>query len=171
MKERMTAEEYRREIANNAALLVSDMVNKDKIDDKSYRLSSSEKKIDSTTKERPAKYRNSKCEYNGMKFDSAGELRRWKELELMQKAGRIQALQRQVRFTVFEGSTYQLSIHWIPDFLYRLEGPVQKMVVEDFKSPLTAKKPDFRIKVKLFKKMYSNYLVYISTDKGIREWK
>ena len=106
-----------------------------------------------------------------MKFDSEGELKRWQELELMQEAGKIRGLQRQVNFTVFEGSSYRMSIHWIPDFLYQLETPGYKMCVEDFKSPMTAKKPDFRIKVKLFKKMYPDYLVYISTKKGVNEWK
>lgn len=45
-----------------------------------------------------SKYRNVRCEVRGEKFDSKAEARRWQELQLLEKAGKIDALQRQVRF-------------------------------------------------------------------------
>lgn len=44
------------------------------------------------------KYGNENVEYEGMIFDSKRELKRWKELVLLQKAGKIRDLERQVKF-------------------------------------------------------------------------
>lgn len=44
------------------------------------------------------KYGNENVEYEGMSFDSKRELKRWKELVLLQKAGKIRDLERQVKF-------------------------------------------------------------------------
>jgi hypothetical protein len=46
MKDRYTSEEYRRMIDDNDVSVVSDLINKEKIDMKSYKLSSNVKKID-----------------------------------------------------------------------------------------------------------------------------
>jgi len=158
-------------IAKYSIAMRSNRVNNERISIDQYKLLLSGKKIDSSENKGQAKYRNVKVEYQGMKFDSEGEMNRWCELLILQRDGKITDLQRQVRITVFEGSTYQLSIHWIPDFCYTINAPDGKKCVEDFKSPITAKKPDFRIKVKLFKKLHPNFLVYISTKKGVVEWK
>jgi len=45
-----------------------------------------------------SKLRNKRCTYNGMNFDSEKELKHWKNLELLQKAGKISDLKRQVNF-------------------------------------------------------------------------
>ena len=44
------------------------------------------------------KYGNENVEYEGMSFASKRELKRWKELVLLQKAGKIRDLERQVKF-------------------------------------------------------------------------
>lgn len=43
------------------------------------------------------KWRNQPCEVDGVRFDSKGEARRWEELRLLQLAGEISELRRQVR--------------------------------------------------------------------------
>lgn len=47
-----------------------------------------------------AKYRSAKTNINGIIFDSKKEARRWVELCMMQKAGLIQGLERQVKFVL-----------------------------------------------------------------------
>ena len=44
------------------------------------------------------KYGNENVEYEGMRFDSKRELKRWTELLLLQEAGAIRDLKRQVKF-------------------------------------------------------------------------
>lgn len=46
------------------------------------------------------KYRNRKVTVNGIEFDSAKEARRFCELSLLEKAGAITELQRQVKFVL-----------------------------------------------------------------------
>ncbi len=46
------------------------------------------------------KYKNNKCVVDGIVFDSRREARRYKELMLMQAAGKISRLQRQVKFVL-----------------------------------------------------------------------
>ena len=47
-----------------------------------------------------AKYRNKKIEIDGIVFDSKKEAKRWQELKLLQAAGMIRDLQRQVKFVL-----------------------------------------------------------------------
>lgn len=94
---------------------------------------------------RPPKYRNRKVVVDGLSFDSAKESRRWSELCLLQRAGRISNLSRQVRLPLRVND--KLVCTFIPDFTYTdAEG---QAVVEDVKSPATRKLPAYRIKVKL----------------------
>lgn len=48
----------------------------------------------------PNKYYNKKCFYGDMQFDSKKELNRFLELDLLQRAGEISNLQRQVEFVL-----------------------------------------------------------------------
>ena len=41
------------------------------------------------------KYKNNRVTVDGITFDSAGEARRWAELQLLQRAGKIGGLMRQ----------------------------------------------------------------------------
>ena len=95
------------------------------------------------------KYRNRKTVVGGVTFDSAKEARRWSELCLLEKAGDIQNLQRQVRFPFTING--KLICTLVADFTYDRDGV---KVVEDTKSPATRKLPVFRIKSKLLKSLY-----------------
>lgn len=92
------------------------------------------------------KYRNTKVVVDGLSFDSLKESRRWSELSLLQRAGHISDLSRQVRIPLKVNG--QLVCTFIPDFTY-VEADQQ--VIEDTKSPITRKHPVYRIKVKLLK--------------------
>ena len=101
------------------------------------------------------KYRNVKITINGHKFDSKGEAARWFELVMLQKAGKISDLKRQVPFTLLDafkdsdGKTVR-AVKIVVDFGYTENGGE---VVEDFKSPAT-RTPVFRLKKKLFQHRY-----------------
>lgn len=69
-------------------------------------------------------------------FDSRGECRRYDALRLLEKAGKIRNLTRQVRHDLFVKG---LKIGtYVPDFEYEeLQDGVWNLVSEDFKSPAT----------------------------------
>lgn len=88
-----------------------------------------------------SKYRNVRCEVNGEKFDSKAEARRWQELKLLEKAGKVDALQRQVRFQLdapgpkYVGTCERVG-HYVADFDYwDLERDCR--VTEDVKGMIT----------------------------------
>lgn len=97
-------------------------------------------------KSKRSKYGNKKVIFNGLKFDSRGELQRYLFLVDCQAQGLISDLQRQVRIPLIAGD--QLVCHYIADFEYKKNGEV---VTEDYKGILTY---SFRIKAKLFKSFY-----------------
>ena len=78
------------------------------------------------------KYGNKRCEYNGMKFDSQAELRHWKNLELLEKAGKIRGLSRQIPF-LFEYGGNKIG-KYVADYCY-FEN--DQPVVSDCKGKLT----------------------------------
>lgn len=83
-----------------------------------------------------SKYGNRKTELDGMLFDSRKEAARWCELKLMERAGLISDLQRQVKFelipNIYEGKkVVQRSASYIADFVYQRGG---EQIVEDTKS-------------------------------------
>ena len=68
------------------------------------------------------KYRNKKTQVDMYVFDSIAESKRYKELALLQKAGKIQNLELQPKFLLQEsfkknGKTYR-KIEYIADFMY-----------------------------------------------------
>ena len=99
----------------------------------------------------------------GYVFDSKKEYRRWQELRLMEKAGQIQNLQRQVKYILIPAQyeryerysqktgkrlqdgvrCIEREVGYISDFVYEKAG---KTVVEDTKGFRTA---DYKIKRKL----------------------
>lgn len=109
-----------------------------------------------------AKYGNKKCTYNGMTFDSRKEMKRYIELEILERAGKIKGLRRQVPFTLIP-SQYEYyerygkngkrlkdgkrcienSVKYIADFVYERGG---EMIVEDTKGKRT---PDYILKRKM----------------------
>lgn len=95
-----------------------------------------------------SKYNSRKITKDGITFDSVKEYRRWCELSLLERAGTIQNLQRQVKFELIpsqriDGKVIERPCTYIADFVYTENG---KMVVEDTKGFRTT---DYIIKRKL----------------------
>jgi hypothetical protein len=75
-----------------------------------------------------SKYHNRRVVVDGIAFDSQREADRWGELKLMQEAGLIQDLRRQVRFPIVVNE--QKICVYVADFVYERDG---KTIVEDAK--------------------------------------
>ena len=106
-----------------------------------------------------SKYHAKKITIDGNTFDSRKEYRRFCELSLLQRAGAITDLQRQVEFVLIpaqrepdtigvrggvkKGKTIELAVKYVADFVYQENG---KTVVEDTKG---FKTKDYIIKRKL----------------------
>ena len=94
----------------------------------------------------PNKYRAKKVEIDGEKFDSQKEARRWTQLKLLERAGEISDLRRQVKFVLIpaqrepdrvgkrggriKGKLLEREVAYIADFVYIENG---EMIVEDTK--------------------------------------
>lgn len=117
------------------------------------------------------KYRNRKVEYEGIIFDSKKEMNRYKELQLLQSAGHIYGLRRQVKYILIPeqrgaspgvytkgprkgqgkpGKLLEKECAYIADFVYYDEG--QGLIVEDTKGFRT---PEYIIKRKLMLQVHS----------------
>lgn len=108
-----------------------------------------------------SKYRNTKTVIDGITFDSKKEARRWKELRLLEDAGEIKDLKRQVRYELIptqkepdtigsrggtiKGKVIERKVEYIADFVY-VDTKTGETVVEDTKGIRT---PDYKIKRKL----------------------
>lgn len=87
------------------------------------------------------KFNNKRAVYDGFKFDSTKEGKRYLELRQMMDMGLIKFLNMQVRF--------KLSVcTYVADFVYFDRGEV---IVEDVKSVHTRKLPVYSIKRKMMK--------------------
>lgn len=74
-----------------------------------------------------------------MTFDSKKELLRYRELKMLEKAGMIKNLERQVPFQIIpshseNGRVVERAVKYVADFTYYENG---EFVVEDVKSPAT----------------------------------
>ena len=105
-----------------------------------------------------SKYRNRKVETPDGTFDSVKEFSRWQELKLLQRAGEIYDLQRQVPFVLIpkqkdeHGKVVERELKYIADFVYLAnDGTGWRRVVEDVKG---LKTEVYRIKKKLM--LYRN---------------
>jgi hypothetical protein len=111
------------------------------------------------------KYKNTIVKIAGVKVaDSKKEYKRELELKLLQKAGLIKNLQKQVTFVLQEafidsfggdenGTSYKA------DFTYHcLE--TNRLICEDVKSAMTAKLPVYIMKRKMFKLKYPEYFFF-----------
>lgn len=81
------------------------------------------------------KYGNRKVTVNGITFDSKKEAARWFELSLLERAGEISGLKRQVRFELLpsqkiDGKVVERPVSYVADFVYTENG---ETVVEDTK--------------------------------------
>lgn len=97
------------------------------------------------------KFNARKVTMDGITFDSVAESRRWAELKLLEKAGHIDRLERQLRIPLAVNGVKICTL--VIDAAY-FEG--QKRVYEDTKSRMTRKLPVWRLKAKLLKAIYPN---------------
>ena len=97
------------------------------------------------------KYGAKKLIIDGETFDSRMEARRWRELRLLQRAGEIDGLQRQVKYVLIPaqrddiGHVIERPVSYIADFVYR-DARTGEQVVEDVKG---ARTKEYIIKRKL----------------------
>jgi hypothetical protein len=89
--------------------------------------------------DQPVKYGNRKVVLDGESFDSKAEANRYQQLQVLQRAGQISDLTRQVSFvlapkTVIQGKAKR-SLIYRADFAYIENG---QRIVEDVKGMLTA---------------------------------
>lgn len=82
-----------------------------------------------------AKYGNRKITRDGITFDSLKEYTRYCELKLMQRAGVITDLERQVKYELLPaqrigGKVVKRAVTYVADFVYKEKG---QTVVEDTK--------------------------------------
>ena len=98
-----------------------------------------------------SKYNSKKVVVDGIKFDSRREANRYTELMLLSKAGKIAGLTLQVPFVLapsvkFAGArAAKPAIRYFADFVYS-DTEQGKIIVEDVKSPATAKLAAFQLK-------------------------
>jgi hypothetical protein len=77
-----------------------------------------------------SKYNNKRTWTEDGWFDSQRELKRWGELKLLERAGQITNLRRQVDFDLIPASVGLRKIIYRADFVYDMDG---KHIVEDSK--------------------------------------
>lgn len=96
------------------------------------------------------KYRNKKTELDGYTFDSKKEANRYAALKQIERAGLISDLELQPSYPMEINGVKVCTVR--PDFQY--QDKERGFVVEDVKSPSTAKNPVYRLKKKLMKALY-----------------
>ena len=104
-----------------------------------------------------SKYHNTKVIYNGIKFDSKKERDRYITLKQLEKAGIIKELELQPKFLLldtihYKDKTYPKT-YYIADFKY-FDNEKGKYIIEDIKSPITAKDKVYRLKIKMLLTKY-----------------
>lgn len=95
-----------------------------------------------------SKYRNTRTEIDGIKFDSSREAKRYGELKLLLKAGEIGLLELQKEYELNEGGTH--SLKYLADFVY-MDARTGETIVEDAKGALTEV---YKKKRRLMKQVY-----------------
>lgn len=107
------------------------------------------------------KYGAVKTTIDGLKFDSKLEGRRWNELKMLERAGAISGLQRQVPFDLIVNGHHVCQYR--ADFVY-VQTTTSERVVEDAKGVLT---PEFRLKAKLMEACFG---IVIQIWTGKPQW-
>lgn len=105
-----------------------------------------------------SKYKNKKTKIDGIVFDSIKEAKRYQELKVLEKNGVISNLELQPAYKCV------VNDKWITTYKadFRYFHPVaMNVVVEDVKSPMTAKLPVYRIKKKLVKALFDVDIVEV----------
>lgn len=110
---------------------------------------------------RHSKYRAVKCRIDGIVFASKAEGRRYCELKLLQRTGKISDLTLQPSFTLQEKFTdnegeKHRAIRYVGDFSYIENG---KQIIEDVKG---AETKEFLIKAKMFRRLFPQFILRIT---------
>jgi hypothetical protein len=87
---------------------------------------------------------------DGIKHDSRKEARRWVELTLLQRAGEISDLKRQVKYELIPKQEGERAVTYIADFVYN-DNKTGNTVIEDCKG---FKTDVYKLKKKLFQYRY-----------------
>lgn len=103
------------------------------------------------------KYHNTKVIYKGIKFDSKKERDRYIQLKQLHSLGIIESLELQPKFLLldtihYKNKTYPKT-YYKADFKY-FDNEKGKYIVEDVKSPITAKDKVYRLKIKMLLTKY-----------------
>lgn len=98
------------------------------------------------------KYNAHKAEYNGIKFDSQFELKCWIYLEELASEGKINDLNRQVKFEIIPANSVYRAVNYVADFTFYAG---DKYIVADAKGLIL---PEFRIKQKIFYDKYKKQI-------------
>ena len=101
-----------------------------------------------------SKYGNRKTVIDGIVFDSAREARRYGELKLLQRTGKIRDLELQRKFEISPKSDAGRALYYIADFVY-WDCNKGQIVVEDEKGYRT---DVYKLKKRL---MYDRYGIWI----------
>lgn len=108
------------------------------------------------------KYGARKCTYNGEVYDSKKEMRRHQELLILEKAGKIRQLRRQVKYVLIPsqrevlwkngvlkpGKVIERECSYIADFVY-FDNESKEVVVEDAKGGSATKTEAYILKRKM----------------------
>ena len=110
-----------------------------------------------------SKYRNVRTTIDGETFDSKLEAQRYQELKLLEKAGEVRDIQRQVVFPLMVGETRVAK--YVADFVYleHVEYERWQVVREDVKSEPTRKKESYRIKFRWMAALGTPIREYVRT--------
>ena len=116
------------------------------------------------------KYRSKPITVDGQTYDSKKEYKRFTELSLLEKAGKIQNLQRQVKYTLIPSQfgyvpdekrpgqhkriCLERECSYIADFVYKENGQVIVEDVKGYRDPASAAYAKFVIKRKLMLSVY-----------------
>ena len=115
------------------------------------------------------KYKNKKITIDGIKFDSRKEGQRYQDLKLLERAGYIKNLTCHPSFKITEGGATDPATgrkmaarRFTADFAY-YDVKRKKDIVEDVKSPITAKETAYRLRRQLFIERYGDKFLFEET--------
>lgn len=110
------------------------------------------------------KYRNEKIKTEHGTFDSRLEYKEWLDLCLLQRAGKISHLKRQVRIKL--GRSDRCKVHYITDFVY-FDNEKSMWVIHDTKGYET---PEFKLKLKWLLDSYTGFIFKVSKRNELKEY-
>lgn len=113
-----------------------------------------------------SKYRNTRCEYNGLKFDSLVERDRWIELEQQLKHRKIHHLALPHETVLKCEINGSLMFKYIPDFTYMT--PDGHWHYEDVKGGATT--PEFKLKKRIIEATHNVKITEVRWDRKAHEW-